>query len=44
MNAAPYFRRPKQNFSGLNRIPDPGFDPEVRFPLFLIETPSITYI
>ena len=24
------------------RIPDPGFDPGVRFPFFLIETPSIT--
>ena len=23
------------------RIPDPGFDPGVRFPFFLIETPSI---
>ena len=42
MNAVPYFRRPNQNISGLNRIPDPGFDPGVRFPFFLIETPSIT--
>ena len=41
MNAVPYFRRPNQNISGLNRIPDPRLDPGVRFPFFLIETRSL---
>ena len=41
MNAVLYFRRPNQNISGLNRIPDPRLDPGVRFPFFLIETPSL---